>query len=117
VFLGSLEQRRQQLPIRGLELGPLSERRSRLGDPVGELVANPLQIAEPEHSRRRGDAVDSMGDVDPRKALGSKPGKLALEPSNLGAQLSARTALVDADCLPDTRRFSTQELLHGLKRV
>jgi hypothetical protein len=108
------QQRRQQLAVGGLELGPLGERVARLGDPVGEFVADPLEVAEPEQPRRRGDALDPVGDGEPREALGREPGQLALEPADLGAQLGAGETLVGADEHVSSQALSAQQLLHGL---
>jgi len=115
VLLGSLEQRPEQLTVARLELSPRRERLSCLGDAIGEIVADPLEVAEVEDPRRRRRARDLAVDLDPGKGLGGKAPELALEARNLAAQLGARGALVGTDALPDTRPVSDEELLHGLE--
>jgi hypothetical protein len=112
VLLGRLEQGHQQFPVASLELGPLGERSSRLGDAIGEIVARALEVAETEHSRRAQNRLDLAIDRDAGKGLGCEPAQLALEAADLGAELSPRRALVDADgwlgCMP----LSVQQFLH-----
>jgi hypothetical protein len=110
VLLRRRQQRGQQLAVGGLEPGPLGEGAARLRDPVGELVADPLEVAEPEQPRRPGDALDPAVDHGPGEALGGKTAELAVEPADLGTQLRAGEALVG---IGEDRQFSAEQLRHG----
>ena len=114
MLLRGLEQCSQQLAVARLELGPRCERLPRLGGTIGEVVANPLEVAEAEEAGRRSRTDDQAVDLDPGKGLCGEAPQLALEAGDLAAQLRPRRALVDADALPDTRPVSDEKLLHGL---
>ena len=113
MLLRCLEQRLEQLAVARLVLGPLGERPPRLGDPLGESVADPLEVAEVEQPRGRRGAGDAAVDLETAEGFGGEAAELAFEAANLSPQLGARGALVGADVLPD-RPVSGEELLHGL---
>jgi len=106
MLLGSLEQPSEQLAVAGLELGPRGERFPRLGDAIGEIVADPLEVAEVEDARRRSRTRDLAIDLDAGKGLGSEAPELALEAADLRAQLGAGRVLIGVDGLPDARPVS-----------
>jgi hypothetical protein len=87
----------EQLPVGGLHAGALVQPQAALGDPVGELVAQPLQLAEVEHARLAGEPRDVVLDPHPTEPLGHQPGELALETADLAPQLVARQPLVGVD--------------------
>ena len=70
---------------------------ARLGDPLGELVAQLLQLAEVEDPRLGGHRGDAVLDLDPAEGLGEEAGELALEMADLAPQLGPGQALVDLD--------------------
>ena len=74
----------------------LDERLAGVGDPLGELVAHPLELAEVEGAGRRRDGGDPVLDRDPREGLGDEAGELVLEAADLAPQLDAGKALVAA---------------------
>lgn len=90
----------QQLATGGLAAGALAQRRPRRADPLGESVAQTLEITEVEDPRVRARRLDAVLDRDPPKALRQQPGELELEPPDLSPQLGAGGALVDADGEP-----------------
>jgi len=69
--------------------------RARLGGTVGQLVSDPLQPAEVEDSWDGRGGGDATLDLNPAEPLRDQPGELALEATDLTAQLMARQALVD----------------------
>jgi hypothetical protein len=84
----------QQLPVDLLHRGPLGQRPARLGDAVGEAVAQQLQLAQAEHPRGPGRRLHPVTELDPTEGLAKEPGQLALEAADLAAQLVASEALV-----------------------
>ena len=86
--------------MRGLDPGALGEGQARLGDPLGELVAQPLELAEVEDPRLAPTAATAVVDLDPAEGLGEEAGELALEAADLPPQLDAGEALVDLDVQP-----------------
>ncbi len=87
----------QQLAVGGLDPGALAQPQARVGHPLGQLVAQPLQLAEIEDPRRPGGGVDAVVDLDPAEGLRQEAGQLALEAADLTAQLGPGEALVDRD--------------------
>lgn len=87
----------QQLAVGGLEPVLLGQGQARLGDAVGEPVAQPLQLAEVEQPRRGRDRADPVADLDPAEALGEEAGELLLQSADLTPQLAPCGALVDVD--------------------
>ncbi len=94
---GSGQHSPQQLTVVGLDPGPPRQADPRLGDPVGELVAQPLQLPEVENSRLPGGRRDPVIELDPAEGLGEEGRELALEPAHLAAQLVPSQALVNPD--------------------
>ena len=74
----------------------LSQIEAGVGDPLGELVAHPLELAEPERPRLDRCGRHAGGDLEPREGLGDEPRELMLEPADLAPQLDARGELVAA---------------------
>lgn len=95
--LGCSKHPLDQFAVLGLHPLSLHQGAPGLGDPVGQVVANRLQITEVEHPRRRGDGVDSMRDRNVTEGLAEERGQLRLETADLAAQLEPRAALVDLD--------------------
>jgi hypothetical protein len=94
VLLGRLDQVAQELAVGGLDLSALGEDEARLGDPVGKLVADGLQLAEVEDPRLAGEGAHRGVDPDSAEGLSEEPGQDALETADLTAQLAASQTLV-----------------------
>jgi hypothetical protein len=84
----------EQLAVAGLELVLLAQCLASDRDPLGQGVADLLQLLEPGDPGH-GEAGRDLG-VEPetREGLGAEAGQLVLETADLTAQLSAREALV-----------------------
>jgi hypothetical protein len=101
-YLHPLEVRRrgqhltQQLVVRGLDPGALAQGQPCLGDSLGKVVAQLLELAEAEDPRLA-DRGDPVIDLDPAEGLGEEAGELALEMADLAPQLNPGEALVDLD--------------------
>lgn len=83
-----------QLAVALLDPLPLGDLEPRLGNAVGEAVADRLQLTEVEDPRRRRDGVDPVGDLGVAEGLGEEARQLGLQAGDLAAQLPARLALV-----------------------
>jgi hypothetical protein len=94
VLGGGVEHATQQLAVLRLQLGPLAEGEAGAGDPCGERVAHPLQLAEAGDPRLAPGRGDAGVDLDPGEGLDHEAGELALEAADLAAQLGASEALV-----------------------
>ena len=101
----------QKLAVAGLDDRPLTQIEARLGYAVGELVTDPLEAAEVEDPRLRGDRPQPVLDLDPAECLADQTAELALEGADLTAQLGPSKALVDRDA---GRRlvFSCDQIQH-----
>jgi hypothetical protein len=110
-FRRRVEHLPQQLAVGGLHASPLGEGQTGVGDPLRELIAQPLQLTEVEHPRLRGESRDPMLDVDASKCLSEKGGQPALKPADLPAQLSPREALIDLDA-KHTEAVSFEQIWH-----
>jgi hypothetical protein len=88
------DQRDEKLLVGGLDRGAGGERLARLCDPVGERVADQLELTEVEHPRHSGGG-DPVRDLDPSQPFEHEPAELPIEPPDLPAQLGARPPLVD----------------------
>jgi hypothetical protein len=108
VVLGGGEHPLDQLAVLILDPPPLDQRLPSLGDPVGEAVANRLQLTEVEDPGRRGERADSMGHIGVAEGLAEETRQLRLEPPDLAPQLQPRLALVDGDAEPGKSLFSQQ---------
>ena len=106
----------QQLAIAGLEAILLAQRPLCRGDPVRQLVAQPLQLPQVEDPRLRGHRADAVVELDPAEGLGQEAGELALEMADLTPQLDPGEALVDLDAEPH-RAVSFEQIRHRLHRV
>jgi hypothetical protein len=87
----------QQLAVGLLDPLALTQGDAGVGDPFGELVAQALQLPEPEDPRLGGHGGDPIVDLDPAEGGGEVLGELALEAADLTPQLGAGEALVDPD--------------------
>jgi hypothetical protein len=87
----------QQLAIAGLHASLLGQAQTSFGDPLGQLVPQPLELAQVEEPRLRRGRGDPMVELDPAEGLGEETAELALEPTHLAPQLVAGQALVDLD--------------------
>lgn len=95
--LGRREHPLDQFAVFGLDPLSLHQGATGLGDSVGQLIANCLQLTKVEDPRCRGDRVDSMRDRGAAESLTEERSQLRLETANLAAQLESRRALVDPD--------------------
>jgi hypothetical protein len=87
----------QQLAVAGLHPGSLGQRQAGLGDPLGQFVAQPLQLAEIENAGLGGEPGYAVFDPHPAERLGEEGGQLALEAADLAPQLETRRPLVGID--------------------
>jgi hypothetical protein len=101
----------QQLVVGGLDQGPLAQSRSRFGNPLGQIVAQPLQLAKVEDPWLGGDGTNAVLDLHPAEGLGEKAGELALEMADLAPQLDPGEALVDLDMEP-VQAVSCEQIWH-----
>jgi hypothetical protein len=109
---GAGQHRPQQLALAGLLAGALAQRGAGAGDPLGEGVAQALELTEVEDPGLAGGRGDSVLDDDPAEALGDEAGELAVEAGDLGAQLSAGGALRDRSVERRDESVSYEQLLH-----
>jgi hypothetical protein len=94
VLLGRLDQVAEELAAGRLRPCPLGEQEPRLGDPVGQLVADRLQLTEIEDARLGGAGGNGGVDPHPAEGLSQEAREDLLEAADLAAQLAARQALV-----------------------
>jgi len=87
----------QQLMIRGLDPGAFAQGQPCLGDSLGEVVAQLLELAEAEDPWLTANRGDPVVDLDPAEGLGEETGELPLEMADLAPQLNPGEALVDLD--------------------
>jgi hypothetical protein len=84
----------EQLAIAGLEFFLLAQGLMGDRDPLGQGIANLLQLLEPGNPGH-GETGRNLGvEGEAREGLGAETGQLVLETADLTAQLSAREALV-----------------------
>jgi len=88
---------RQQLAVGGLDALALAQRHASIGNPFGQLVAQPLELAQVEDPRLRRDGADPVPYLDSAERGGEEPGQLALQASDLAPQLGPGEALVNLD--------------------
>jgi hypothetical protein len=108
--LGGGEHLLDQLLVLGLDPGALGEGGARLGDPLGQTVANRLQLAEVKDPRRGGNGIDPMRHLGVAESLAEESGELCLEAADLAAQLNSRPSLVDLD--PEPGEIFSQQSGH-----
>ena len=89
----------------------LAERLFCLGNANGQVVAQPLQLAEIENPRLGSDRRDAVLDRDAAEPLGEQRGELTLEATDLAPQLGPGEALVDLDAKRH-RTLSCEQLRH-----
>jgi hypothetical protein len=87
----------EQLAVALLEVAALGQGPTGLGDAVGQLVADPLQLAEVENPGGAGGRGDRGVELDPAEGLGKQARELVLEPPDLAAQLATGKRLVGLD--------------------
>jgi hypothetical protein len=97
-----------ELAVLVLDSPPLHQRSPGLGDPVGEPVADGLELAEVEHPRSGRGGLDPVRDLGVSEGLGEEIGELGLEAGDLPAQLQSRPSLVDRDPKPGEFLLSQQ---------
>jgi hypothetical protein len=102
----------QELAVGLLDEGPLGERPMGFGEARRERVADLLQLAQVEDTRRSG-GTDPVRDVDAPHAFGDEPGELSLELADLAAQLDAREPLVYLDPVKNSRHKQILSRLEG----
>jgi hypothetical protein len=110
------DHRRQPVAVGGLDLRLSGQLIAGRGDPVGQLVADPLEAAEVEGARRARPGGDAVVDLDPAECLAEEAPELALEPADLASQLGPRKTLVDDDVEP-LEAPSFEQFPHALTRV
>ncbi len=101
----------QQLAVEGLDAGLLAQRQPRLGDPLRQLVPQPLELAEVENPRLDCDRGDAIVELDASEGLAQEAGELTLEPADLASQLDPGKALVDVDA-ERRRAVSIEQIRH-----
>jgi hypothetical protein len=99
-----------QLPVLRLDPGALGEGSVRLGDPLGQPVANRLQLPKVENPRGGGERLDAMRHLGATEGLAEEAGQLRLETADLAAQLQPRPSLVDPD--PEPGEILSQQSGH-----
>jgi hypothetical protein len=101
----------QQLAVAGLNLGPFAQRHSSPSDPLGEFIANLLELLEAGDTRLGEMSRDPGVEIKPRKSLNGEARKLMLETADLAAQLSPREALI-ASHAKLSKRVSIEQIRH-----
>ncbi len=84
----------EQLAIAGLQFIPLDQGATRLGNAIGEGVANSLELLEPGYARLGKAGRNRRIERQAGKGLGAEAGELVLEAADLAPQLDACEALV-----------------------
>lgn len=96
-ILGSGQHPFDQLAVLVLDSRPLDESGARLGNAIGEAVANHLQLTQVQHPGGGRNRVDPVRNLGVAESLAEEPTELGLQPGNLAAQLESCLALVDRD--------------------
>jgi hypothetical protein len=105
VILRGVQHLAQQLAVVTLDQRSLRQRLARLGDPVGEAVADRLQLAEIKHPGDGRQSLDPVGNLGVAKGIPEETRQLHLESGDLLAQLQPRLTLVDRDVEPGETVF------------
>lgn len=84
----------QQLTITGLQFILLAQGLASNRDPLGQGIANLLQLLKPSDPGHGETGRDLSVEGEAWKGLGAETGQLVLEAADLTAQLNAREALV-----------------------
>ena len=101
----------QQLAVAGLQFILLAQCVTGLADPLGEGVADPLELVQAGDARSGKAGRDPGIEREARKGLGAEAGELMLQPPDLAAQLHARKALV-ASQMKRSKRVSFEQTRH-----
>jgi|GEM_PF-4186601 len=80
-------------------------------DPLGQRVADSLELLEPGDSRLAEPTGDAGVELQSRKGLGAETGELVLEPADLAPQLSARKPLIASNS-KRSERLSFKHVRH-----
>lgn len=104
----------EQLAVARLQFILAMQGTARRGDPVGEGVANALQILQTGNPRHAGTSGDVGVDGDARECLGGEAGQLVLKATDLTSQLDPREALVTPH-LKHRERVSIEQFRHKPK--
>lgn len=121
--LRSGEHLLDQLAVLVLQPPPLDQRPPRLGDALGEPIAQCLQLTEVENPRHRGSGTDPVRDLRVSEGLAEERSQLRLEAADLAAQLESRLALVNSNPEPGELLVSqqsghlSQKCSHAASRV
>jgi hypothetical protein len=84
---------------------------ARVGDPIGERVADPLQLGQVGDARLGSAGGDAGVERDAGEGLGPQARQLVLKTPDLAPQLSAREALIASDA-KRRERVSVKQILH-----
>jgi hypothetical protein len=110
-----LRRRRQHLPqqlaVARLQVALPAQGDARLGDPLGEGVANALELFEAGHAWLAKAGRYAGVERKPGEGLGAEAGELMLEAADLTPQLGAREALI-ASHLKRRKRVSIEQIQH-----
>lgn len=87
----------QQVAVLALDLSSIAQRDPGIGNALGKVVPQPLQLTEVEDPWLGGYRFDPVAQLDPAEGLGEKPGELSLEAPYLAPQLGPGEALVNID--------------------
>jgi hypothetical protein len=94
------QHRIQKLVSLALHHSAVGQGQARIGNPLGQLVAQALDLAEVEEARLGRDGGDPVADMDAAEALGDKAGQLPLQAPYLPPQLKPSKTLVDSGAKP-----------------
>jgi hypothetical protein len=97
--------------VGGLDPGPLAQGQPRRGDPLRQLVPQPLELAQVEDPRLGRNRADAVLDLHPPEGLGKESGELTLEMADLTPQLGSGKALIDLDMEP-VQAVSCEQIWH-----
>jgi hypothetical protein len=121
--LRGLEQHPLEIQtVRRLDLGALGDRHARCVQPLGELVADPLELPQIEDVWIRATVPSAARQSAHRERGDERDGQLALEPRDLRAQGPSRRELVTLDYCRFERRngqrlYRVHLLLQEIHRV
>lgn len=77
----------QQVAVLALDLSLIAQGDPGIGDALGEVIPQPLQLAEIEDPWLGGHRLDPVAQLNPAEGRGEKPGELSLEAPHLAPQL------------------------------
>ena len=111
VLGGSGQHPLQELAVARLEIVLRIQRAAGTGNPIGERVANPLQLLQARDTRLAEPGRHGGIEIEARKCLAVEAGKLVLEPADLAPELGAREALVASNSKRG-EHVSIEQILH-----